>query len=167
MKKTLNIGAGERSYKFYPTNNYKCINYDERDIDGIDEIGDVRDLGRFEDEEFDFILASDIIEHFPIAKTVEILLEWKRVLKKGGLIEFRLPNLAAICKQYFAGGGNARNVSWLLYGGQDYPGNFHYVGFDRRLFKEECNKAGLQEVTYTEEGYNMVVRYRRLTDAET
>lgn len=166
MKKTLNIGAGERSYKHYPTNNYECINFDEREINGIDEVGDVRDLSRYEDAEFDFILASDIIEHFPIAKTTEILKEWARVLKRTGLIEFRLPNLRAICKQYFVGGGNARNISWLLYGGQDYPGNFHYVGFDRKLFREECKKAGLIEVTYTEEGYNMVVRCRKVLESD-
>lgn len=165
MKKTLNIGAGGRTYEHYPTNNYDCVNFDERDLVNIQEVGDVCDLSRFEDEEFDFILASDIIEHFPISKTVDMLNEWQRVLKKKGLIEFRLPNLAAICKQYFTGGQNARNVSWLLYGGQEYAGNFHYVCFDRKLFKEECNKAGLQEVTYQEEGYNMLVRYRRAQDA--
>lgn len=164
MKKTLNLGAGERTYNYYPTNNYECVNFDERVIENIDIVGDVKDLSMFSDEEFDFILASDIIEHFPIAQTTDILKEWKRVLKKGGMIEFRLPNLAAICKQYFVGGQNARNISWLLYGGQDYPGNFHYVGFDRALFKEECAKVELREVTYTEEGYNMVVRYRRLPD---
>ena len=76
------------------------------------------------------------------------------------MIEFRLPNLAAICKQY-AERKDARNISWLLYGGQDYAGNFHYVGFDRKLFQEEYTKVGLQEVTYSEEGFNMVIRVRK------
>lgn len=165
MKKTLNIGAGERTYKNYPTNNYECTNFDEREIKNIDVVGDVRDLSMFKDEEFDFILASDIIEHFPIAETTKVLTEWKRVLKKGGMIEFRLPNLPAILTQYVKS-RNARHVSWLLYGGQEYKGNFHYVCYDRTFLKEECNKVGLQEVTYTEEGFNMVVRYRRLADGE-
>lgn len=166
MKKTLNIGAGSRTYKTYPTNNYECINFDERVLENIDEIGDVRDLSRFKDEEFDFILASDIIEHFPIAETNKILTEWVRVLKSNCLIEFRLPNLPAILVEY-ANKRNARHTSWLLYGGQDYPGNFHYVCYDRNLLKEECNKVGLQEITYSEEGFNMIVRYRRITNEES
>lgn len=160
MKKTLNVGAGELTHKFYPTNNYQCTNFDQRALKNIDAVGDVRDLHRFEDEEFDFILASDIIEHFPIGETKNVLKEWVRVLKVGGMIEFRLPNLAAICKQYIEK-KNARNISWLLYGGQDYAGNFHYVGFDRKLFQEEYTKVGLQEVTYSEEGFNMVIRVRK------
>lgn len=164
MKKTLNIGAGALTYKFYPTNNYKCINFDQRSLENIDVVGDVKYLHDFEDEEFDFILASDIIEHFPISDTAEILKEWTRVLKDGGMIEFRLPNLAAICKQYNEK-RDAKNVSWLLYGGQDYPGNFHYVGFDRKLFKEEYSKAGLVEATYSEEGFNMVIRVKKGEEA--
>jgi len=160
MKKTLNIGAGERIYDYYPTNNYKCVNFDERDIEGIDVKGDVKNLNMFSDGEFDLILASDIIEHFPISQIQGMLKEWSRVLAADGMIEFRLPNLAAICKQYISN-KDARNVSWLLYGGQDYSGNFHYTGYDRQLFSEECMKAGLVEVTYSEEGFNMVVRVKK------
>lgn len=160
MKKTLNIGAGERTYTHYPTNNYECINFDERALETTNVVGDVRSLRMFEDEEFDFILASDIIEHFPIKEVQDILKEWGRVLKVSGMIEFRLPNLAAICVQYI-NRRDARNVSWLLYGGQDYSGNFHYTCYDRVLFKEECVKAGLEEVTYSEEGFNMVIRVRK------
>lgn len=164
MKKTLNVGAGGRTYKTYPTSSFECVNMDERELPNINVVGDVTNLTMFENEEFDYVLASDIIEHFPIAKTKNVLKEWIRVLKKGGMIEFRLPNLAAICKQYFDGGKNAKNVSWLLYGGQDYPGNFHYVGFDRAFFKSVCTEVGLEELTYQEEGFNMIVRYRRPKD---
>ena len=156
MKKTLNIGAGERVYKHYPTNNYECVNFDERNFKTTDVVGDARSLDMFNDGEFDFILASDIIEHFPIKDVQSILTEWKRVLNSSGIIEFRLPNLAAICKQYIKE-KNARNISWLLYGGQDYSGNFHYACYDRALFKEEYTKIGLKECSYSEEGFNMIV----------
>ncbi len=160
MKKTLNVGAGELTYKFYPTDKFLCTNFDSRDLKNINEVGDVRDLSRFNDEEFDYILASDIIEHFPIKNTAIIIKEWSRVLKPNGVIEFRLPNLAVICNQYNTA-KDARNVSWLLYGGQDYSGNFHYVCFDRKLFMEEYSKAGLKEISYKEIGFNMVVKVRK------
>jgi predicted SAM-dependent methyltransferase len=160
MKKTLNVGAGERQFEFYPTKNYKCINFDARDVDGIDITGDATDLP-FDNEEFEYILASDIIEHFPISKTVSVLKEWMRVLKSGGIIEFRLPNLKAIANAYLTGVRDCKTTSWLLYGGQEYEGNFHYVGFDRQFFKATCAKVGLMEITYTEDGFNMIVRMRK------
>ena len=165
MKKTLNIGAGERVFETYPIPTYTCTNIDIRQLPGIDKVCDIEQLS-FGDEEFDYILASDVIEHFPISKTETLLKEWIRVLKQGGMIEFRLPNVAAIFKQYEDGGHNARHTSWLLYGGQDYPTNFHYVGFDRKFFKEECHKVGLQEIHYMEEGSNMIVKYRKPVEGE-
>ena len=43
MKLTLNLGCGERTFKEYP-NGYKCINYDERTLNGVDMVGNVKDL---------------------------------------------------------------------------------------------------------------------------
>ena len=171
MKLTLNVGSGDRTFKFYPHRAYKCINLDERNLKGkTDVVSDVRKIP-FPDNHFDYILASDIIEHFPIAETQDILKEWMRVLKPAGIIEFRLPNLEAIVEDYLGrrtetrkdmkGVPIAHYFSWLLYGGQDYPGNFHYVGFDRRLFKYVCAQVGLKEVSWQREGYNMVVKMEK------
>ena len=160
MKLTLNIGCGDRTFKEYPK-GYKCINVDERNLKSVDTVMDVRNL-KFPDNHFDYILASDIIEHFPLSKIDNILKEWTRVLKAAGIIEFRMPNLKTICKNYISGSADAKLTSWLLYGAQDYPGNFHYVGFDRPLFKSVIKKHRLTEIEYREAGNNfeMKVRYR-------
>lgn len=171
MKLTLNVGSGDRTFLFYPHRGYKCINLDFRALKGKTNVqADVRQLP-FANETFDYIIASDIIEHFPIAETQNVLKEWKRVLKSGQIIEFRLPDTEAIVEDYIRRKNEVRKdmkdvpiahyFSWLLYGGQDYEGNFHYVGFDRRLFKHECNKAGLKEVGWQKEGYNMVVKMEK------
>lgn len=158
--KTLNLGCGNRTFKEYPP-GYSCINYDLReDLPNVDEVGDVKFLDVYLDNEFDYILASDIIEHFKIADTTLVLKEWMRVLKPNGIIEFRLPNLKVICEKYVKGIHNAKMTSWLLYGGQDYAGNFHYVGFDREFFKDTCLQVGLEEIDYKEEGNNMVIKMR-------
>ena len=155
MKKTLNVGCGSRTYQEYPT-GYLCTNMDERaTLNAVDIVDDVTDLSMFASGEFSYVLASDILEHFPISKTESILKEWVRVLKTGGLIEFRVPNLAEICKQY--SGSNARHISWLLYGGQDYSGNFHYVCFDKNLLTEYCTLVGLSVIEYREEGTNFIL----------
>ena len=159
MKLTLNIGCGDRTYTEYPS-GYKCINVDERLLSGVDEVMDAGKL-RFPDNHFDYILASDIIEHFPIVKTGVILKEWLRVLKIGGTIEFRLPNLAVICSNYIRGKADAELTSWLLYGGQEYSGNFHYVCFDRGWFSAMIKNYGLIEVDYKEIGNNFEMRARK------
>ena len=162
MKLTLNVGCGDRTFDEYPK-GHKCINYDERaGLKRVDEVGDVRDLSRFPDEHFDYILASDIIEHFPIAETNKILTEWRRVLKVGGMIEFRLPDLAEICKRYMSGYHDAKKTSWLLYGGQTYPGNFHYVGFDRKWLSEILTKNGFEVVEVKDASNNFEIKARKL-----
>ena len=156
MLKTLNVGCGDRVYTEYPK-GYSCLNMDERpSLPRVNIVGDVTDLSQFGDVEFDYILASDILEHFPISKTLNILKEWSRVLKVGGLIEFRVPNLAAICEHYRLH-SDATHVSWLLYGGQDYSGNFHYVCFDKKMLTDLCSQVGLSSIEYKEEGTNFVL----------
>ena len=156
---TLNVGCGERTFKEYPE-GYKCINIDERDLSNVDKVMDVRRL-EFPDEHFDYILASDIIEHFPISETKNILKEWKRVLKIGGIIEFRMPNFKEICRRYIDGEHDAKLTSWLLFGGQEYPGNFHYVGFDREWFSSICATCGLEEKGYENMDNNLQLKVRR------
>jgi predicted SAM-dependent methyltransferase len=159
MKRTLNIGCGERVFKEYPP-GYKCFNYDERALSVVDIVGDAKELS-FVDEYFDYILASDIIEHFPISKTKEILFEWRRVLKNGGIIEFRLPNLKTICKAYVDGKHDAKKTSWLLYGAQSYSGNFHYVAFDPAWFKSILHENGFEVVSTKNAGNNMEIKARK------
>lgn len=162
MKKTLNVGAGGRTYKTYPTEDYVCVNIDERELPNIDAVCDVTNLEGFENDSFDHILASDIIEHFPIAKTNSILLEWKRVLKPEGLIEFRLPDLEALCRKYVEGKQDAKLTSWLLYGGQDYPGNYHYVAFDRKWLSNILINLGFVIVSVKDSDNNFELIARKV-----
>ena len=163
MEYTLNIGSGQRTFKEYPPNSgFKCINYDQREIKGhTDVVGDVKSLS-WPDEYFSYILASDIIEHFPISQTNNILTEWKRVLKIGGVMEFRLPDLAVICNNYVNGVNNAKMTSWLLYGGQDYFGNFHFVGFDRKWFSSILVENGFEVTEVKDSGNNFEIKARRV-----
>ena len=159
-KLSLNVGCGERTFKEYPV-GYRCINVDQRDLSNVDKVMDVRKL-EFPDEYFDYILASDIIEHFTIFETENILTEWKRVLKVNGIIEFRMPNLRAVCKKYIDGEADTKYTSWLLYGGQGYSGNFHYVGFDREWFSSICAECGLKEMEYNEKGNNFIMKVKKI-----
>ena len=160
-KTTLNLGCGDRIFEEYPE-GYKCINMDVRDtLSKTDTVCDVTKLS-FNNECFDYILASDILEHFPIAKTKDLLKEWKGVLKTGGVLEIRCPNLKMICERYIFGQHTAKFTSWLLYGGQDYPLNFHYVAFDGERLTEILKECGFETFYFEEmDDNNMHIKARK------
>jgi len=161
MGKTLNVGCGERTFEEYPAGN-TCINFDFRaDLPGVDIVGNVQDLSQFEDGEFDYILASDIIEHFTIKEVPFILEEFYRVLTRYGIVEFRTPNLAWVAKHYMEN-RDAKFISYHVFGGQDYEGNFHKVIFDRYWLMSLCIERGFIEESYEEEGSNFILKVRKV-----
>ena len=165
MKLTLNIGCGDRTYLEYPK-GYECINYDERaDLTIVDLVGPAEKIP-FEDNHFDYILASDIIEHFPISKTIGILKEWCRVLKVDGILEIRTPDMHWALTHY-KDNKDAKFVSYHMFGGQDYPGNFHYVMFDTAWLQILCGDVGLSLVTTESVHSNFVLKVVKQLGSKT
>ena len=150
VKVSLNIGCGSEILR--DISGFKCINVDIRSLKGVDVVCDVKHLP-FPDECFERVLASDIIEHFPLSETEKLLKEWTRVLKTGGHIKFRTPSLKWVVNHYNAT-GDAKFVSWHIFGGQDYETNFHYVIFDKGWLEKMCNKFSLVTVDYRENNSN-------------
>jgi predicted SAM-dependent methyltransferase len=142
----LNIGCGDNIIN--DISGHSCINVDIRHLLGVQSVCDVKNLP-FKDGCFDRILASDIIEHFPISETESVLAEWIRVLKIEGHIKFRTPDLRWISSEYLRK-GDAKFMSWHIFGGQEYSKNFHYVVFDREWLSLLCAKFNLYEVSYKE-----------------
>lgn len=167
-KITLNLGCGERTFKEYP-DGYKCINLDNRTIGNVDVVGDVKKLS-FPDNHFDYILASDIIEHFTIKETKDILSEWRRVLKPNCVLEIRTPNLKFLAEAYVRGMYDQAHphpadfFSYHVFGGQDYPGNFHYVLFDRSWLSLICKECGLNEFEYEEIDQNFIMKVKKIKE---
>ena len=48
----------------------------------------------------DEIYSSHLIEHFDFQQGQEVLKEWKRVLKEGGVLIIETPNFLASCKKF-------------------------------------------------------------------
>jgi len=162
MKFTLNLGSGDRTYDKYPEKGgFECINLDKRlEWSRVDIAAHVRKIP-FKNETFDYILASDIIEHFPFKYTKSLLTEWSRVLKGEGVLEIRTPNLRWVQAAYSAG-QNAKFISYHIFGGQDYPGNFHHVMFDREWLNLICNSVGMAEIDYEEHYSNFILKMGKI-----
>jgi predicted SAM-dependent methyltransferase len=147
---SLNLGCGELIFE--EISGYKCINIDIRQLDGVSIVCDVSNLP-FPDEFFDRILASDILEHFPVSETENLLSEWSRVLKVGGNMKFRTPSLRWVAA-YYQATGDAKFVSYHIFGGQGYKENFHYVIFDNVWLTELCGKFDMEAISYKENHSN-------------
>lgn len=164
-KFSLNVGSGHKPK--HMINKFKCINVDIRSLqdDDLYKEGeyiflqcDVTNLP-FSNNFFEAILASDIVEHFPISDTEGLISEWARVLKPAGKILFRTPSLKWMAETYLHG-GDAKFVSYHIFGGQTYDENFHYVIFDKPWLESICNKYGLVTVSYKEvhSNFELVMR---------
>ena len=111
----LNLGCGADIRQGF-------INVDCREVEGVDLVADVGNLEPIEN--VGYILAYDIIEHFPQAETKDVLQGWIDLLPSGGTLDLRCPDVIYGSKIL------PENVFIeLLYGSQDYPENYHKAGF--------------------------------------
>jgi glycosyltransferase involved in cell wall biosynthesis/predicted SAM-dependent methyltransferase len=130
---------------------------------------DIRSL-ELPDGSADMILASDILEHFSHRETGGVLAEWARVLKPGGEMIIRCPSLRLQAEEYLNGAWDADVASYMIFGGQTNPGDFHSVGFDEQSIRRHLKKAGLETVFVNEQklpqdkgfiNLNMTVRAKK------
>ena len=157
MSFALNLGCGEKTYK--QIGGLPCVNIDSRNIKGAIDI-DLFNLP-FDNNSVSYILASDIIEHFTKPDLKKLLKEWSRVLKKGGIIKVRTPNLNWICEEY-SKTKDAEFISYHIFGGQDYETNFHYIILDRKWLKTMLQNVDIKEIEYIEEGSNFITKGEKI-----
>lgn len=118
----------------------------------------------------DGILASDVLEHFSHRETEELLAEWARVLKPNGELVIRCPSLRLQCKAYLHNVWDADIASYMIFGGQTNPGDFHCTGFDEQSIRKHLANVGFEVINFEEvdtpqdRGYinlNMTVQCRK------
>lgn len=134
----LNLGCGEDIKEGY-------LNIDIRLLPGVDLVWDVSNLPD-NITEVEEINAYDILEHFPFARTREILLHWISRLKPGGKIIVRVPDLQKILTKLVENKLPDFEAQRLVFGGQEYIGNFHFAGFTQGMLEGYLLGCGCSEV---------------------
>lgn len=130
----LNIGAG----------NSKIDGYTPIDIkDGTDAI-----KLPYPDESVDEVYASHVLEHFPYEKTAQVLKEWARVLKPGGIMRIGVPDMAKIVGSW--GEASKKNLSRYLLGGHVDKDDVHGAVFDEDILRVAMQQAGIGWVEHFE-----------------
>jgi SAM-dependent methyltransferase len=150
-EKRLNLGCGDKLLSGY-------VNVDVAESRAgrrPDVLCDLRRLEPLQDNSVDEILAVHVIEHFWRWEAGELLREWLRVLRPGGLMILECPNLASACAEllkdpdrYAAADANGQRTMWVLYGDPAWkdPLMCHRWGYTPHSLIRLMSEAGLENV---------------------
>lgn len=152
----LNLGCGFDRREGY-------LNVDLHDFHAPDLVADITNLEMLPAGAFEEVLAQDVLEHLPRAKIAATLIEWHRLLKPGGVLSLRVPNLAALSGLFSAHERQSLDTQNTLvqcvYGTQAYEGDYHLAGFTPRLLTAVLVTIGFGEISITDrDGWLMEVR---------
>lgn len=135
----LHLGCGE-------INSPEFINIDTRPFSHVHCIRDITNLSIFNSNYADLIYACMVLEHIPRAKLLEVLLEWKRVLKRGGVLRLTVPDFDKIVDCYNLDNNNFERIVPVLMGGQGYSYNFHFSVFNKKYLTKLLTEMGFREI---------------------
>jgi predicted SAM-dependent methyltransferase len=121
------------------------------DAPGVDVVADLSEPLPFRDGEVDLIYAVHVLEHFPTAVVPQLLADWRRVLRDGGLLLVAVPDLDVIARTMIEerpGWFTPPNNPWLgaIYGGQKDAYDFHKTGFTAPWLAALLTEAGFGSV---------------------
>jgi predicted SAM-dependent methyltransferase len=141
----LNLGCGH-----VPLDGF--VNVDMRGLPGVDIIAPVDDIpvgpGTVSE-----IFSSHLLEHFPQeALRRNLLPYWSSLLAPGGLFRAVVPDGEAMLAKAAEGSYPFHDFREVLFGSQDYTGDFHYNMFTPDSLAELLTEAGFKDIAVTARG---------------
>ena len=137
----LHVGGEEKK------EGWKILNIQQKP--DVDFIGDITDLGQFEDNSIEEIYASHVVEHV-VQKKVETTLKGiHRVLKDSGKFYVSVPDMDILCKIYLDPKAPPKvkfHIMRMMFGGQVDDFDFHYFGWNFQFMNEFLLKAGFKKI---------------------
>tara|TARA_R110002020_G_scaffold224599_1_gene434157 strand:- start:31982 stop:33544 length:1563 start_codon:yes stop_codon:yes gene_type:complete len=141
----LNLGCGHIALDDY-------INVDRRKLPGVDIVAEIDALPLKKGEATE-IFSAHVLEHFPQEQLKrELLPYWVDLLKKGGKFRAVVPDAEAMTQHYAKGDYPYDDFREVMYGSQDYDGDFHYNMFTPDSLTALLEEAGLKDVELIESG---------------
>ncbi|MDP3900883.1 MAG: methyltransferase domain-containing protein [bacterium] len=134
----LHLGCGVRNFPGF-------VNVDLAEYAHIHHKRSVDNLSIFKNDSADLIYASHVMEYFDRTEVRGVLKEWRRVLKKGGVLRLAVPDFEALARVY----AKYKRLDMILgpiYGRWEIRGKkkivYHKTGYDfaflTRLLEENC-----------------------------
>lgn len=134
----LHLGCGNKILDGF-------INIDIRQTDGVDIVSNVSNLEMFEKNSIETIYACHVLEHIGRKDYHTVLKNWYELLIPGGILRISVPDMEKVFYHY----GTHKNLEILkgfIWGGQTYPENFHYCGWDYKSISEDLTNVGFKEI---------------------
>ena len=132
----VNLGCGKDIREGY-------LNYDCRDLPGVDIVDDIFQLEKHAPE-IEELLVLDVIEHFSMGDQDRLFELFKKCLVPGGKLILKTPDLQIISVCMVHGMIHPMEVVKRIFGGQDYPENFHKVLYTIPMLGEKCTAFGFK-----------------------
>ena len=118
-------------------------------IDILSDTADMKlnftNLSIFNNSNIDEIYISHALEHFKRKEIIDLILEWNRILKVGGILRIAVPDFEKVVKMYLKN----KNISELigfLSGGQRDEYDIHYVNFDIYILEKLLKACGFDNI---------------------
>ena len=141
----LNLGCGHIQLDGY-------LNVDRRALPGVDIVSEVDGLP-FGKNELSEIFSAHLLEHFPEEQLRRGLLPYFFGLLKGdGVLKAVVPDAEAMIREYSNGNYPYEDLREVLYGGQDYDGDFHFNMFTPDSMVKLLTEAGFKDAAIIEKG---------------
>ena len=155
-KSKLNLGCGKRILSGY-------INIDVEPFSDKVIVMDVRSL-EFADESIDEILAEQVLEHLPYFETQEILWEWWRVLRFGGVLKIVVPDFEKIARAYLGGKIDRDILHFSLFNSivDSEKQTPHLCTFDKSCLRQLLEKEGFQILEMKNKKLMLVAKVRKI-----
>lgn len=106
---------------------------------------DIKSFPQFKDSVVDEIYISHCLEHFERNEVLGVLLEYKRLLKVGGILRIAVPDLENVAKLILTDEGS-HLVTGLLYGGQKDQYDFHKTGYTFQTLSNILQCLGFENI---------------------
>lgn len=135
----INLGCGH-----IPLPEY--INVDLRDVPGVDVVADVGKLP-FEPSTVGEVFSAHLMEHFPQEELRRRLLpHWHSLLRPGGRLRAIVPDGDAMLRGIAEGEYPFEDFREVLFGSQDYDGDFHFNLLTPDSLTQLVKEAGFSNV---------------------
>ena len=141
----LSIGSGSTKYE-------NTLNLDIENAYNVDVVADARNIP-FEDEHFEGIIASHVLEHFGKWEHMSLMKEWKRVIQPNGKMYICVPNFMKCIKYYLENRRGLRHSYWeqTIFGLNRGKADIHLSGITEQYLTELLFKSGFVDLKWSKD----------------
>tara|TARA_R110000868_G_scaffold52597_4_gene165950 strand:- start:1648 stop:2130 length:483 start_codon:yes stop_codon:yes gene_type:complete len=150
----LHLGSGDKHWPLW-------VNVDAHGEPDV--VSDCKKLP-FDTDYADEIQAIHFIEHIARMSVDNMLMDWHRVLKRGGKLVVELPCLNKMAQHIVDGNKNIRMTTLGIFGDprDKKPGMMHQWAWTKEELSETMRNVGFKDVTVLEPVFHHAVRDMRI-----